>query len=115
MKMKVKSSLLFMVSGVCVAFLARAQESKSESGQPAAAAPRTQPAQPGSVVSAQAQSVAVVVASPVTNTNEYKPSTDKDEAAACMRNLEKINAAIQAYRKDNQDVPNWVSDLVPEY
>ncbi len=57
-----------------------------------------------------------VPAPPPVNTNEYKPSTDQDECAACKKNLEKINAAIAAYRKDhNNDVPNWLSDLVPKY
>src|SRR5437762_9052652 len=63
----------------------------------------------------QAQSTGVVTTSPPVNTNEYRPSTDRDEAAACTKNLEKINAAIEAYRKDNHDVPNWLSDLVPKY
>jgi hypothetical protein len=57
-----------------------------------------------------------VVEAPPANTNRYQPSTDKDELAACKQNLEKINAAIAAYRKDhNDEVPNWLSDLVPEY
>jgi len=49
------------------------------------------------------------------NTNEYNPSSDKDEAAACKRNLEKISAAIQAYRLENHDEPNWLSGLVPKF
>ena len=49
------------------------------------------------------------------NTNEYKPSTSGADASACKRNLEKIKEAIEAYRKDNKDIPNWLSDLVPKY
>jgi hypothetical protein len=51
----------------------------------------------------------------VQNTNEYKPSTSAEDCAACKKNLEMIGAAIQAYRKENKDVPNWLSDLVPKY
>ncbi len=110
MKMQMKLLLPIAMGGICV--LTCAQDSKPESGQsvPAAKTP-----QPGSIVRAEAQSIAVVTASPAVNTNDYKPSTDRDEAAVCTKNLEKINAAIQAYRKDKGDVPNWLSDLVPKY
>jgi hypothetical protein len=37
------------------------------------------------------------------------------ERAACSNNLRTIYAAIQAYRKDHNDLPNWFSDLVPDY
>jgi hypothetical protein len=33
----------------------------------------------------------------------------------CIRNLKRINEAIQAYRTDHKDIPNWLSDLVPQY
>ena len=33
----------------------------------------------------------------------------------CRKNLEKIYTAIQAYEKDHKDLPNWLSDLVPDY
>jgi hypothetical protein len=56
-----------------------------------------------------------VAGAPPANTNPYEPSTDKAESTACRKNLQKINAAIKAYRKDHQDVPNWLSDLVPNY
>jgi hypothetical protein len=50
------------------------------------------------------------------NTNQYKPSTEPAESAACKKNLEQINTAIAAYRKDHRDeVPNWLNDLVPKY
>jgi hypothetical protein len=110
MKMPIKLLLPIALGGICV--LAWAQESKPESSQSVPAAKRPQP---GSIVRAEAQSIAVVTASPAANTNDYKPSTDRDEAVVCTKNLEKINAAIEAYRKDNNDVPNWLSDLVPKY
>lgn len=49
------------------------------------------------------------------NTNQYSPSSDKAEAASCKKNLETINAAIQAYRNAEQNFPNALSDLVPKY
>ncbi|MGD0261857.1 MAG: hypothetical protein ABSD29_18975 [Verrucomicrobiota bacterium] len=86
---------------------------KREAGEPGSVA---QPAQPGSGTNAEQGGAGTTVAgAPPTNPNEYKPSTDKDESAACKKNLEKINAAIEAYRKDHHDVPNWLSDLVPKY
>jgi hypothetical protein len=33
----------------------------------------------------------------------------------CRSQLEHIYAAIQAYRKDHKDTPDWLSDLVPKY
>ena len=37
------------------------------------------------------------------------------EKAQCCTNLLKIHAAIMAYRKDHQQMPDWLSDLVPNY
>jgi hypothetical protein len=37
---------------------------------------------------------------------------DKD---ACTRNLKIIYDAIKAYESDNKALPNWLSDLVPQY
>jgi hypothetical protein len=88
MKMPIKLLLPIAMGGICV--LAWAQVSKPESSQS-------------------------VPPSPAVNTNDYKPSTDRNEAAVCTKNLEKINTAIEAYRKDSKDVPNWLSDLVPKY
>ena len=39
---------------------------------------------------------------------------DKDREV-CQTNLRRIHEAIQLYRRDHKDVPNWLSDLVPEY
>ena len=95
--MKVRSAALLSVglSGLVLGNLVWAQESKPK-------------AEPESAAGA-------VATSPPANPNPYEPSTDKDESAACMENLKKINAAIQAYRRDHPDVPNWLSDLVPKY
>jgi hypothetical protein len=37
------------------------------------------------------------------------------EKEACRRNLKVIYDAIQEYRTDHKDLPNWLSDLVPKY
>ena len=38
-----------------------------------------------------------------------------EEKDGCIRNLKIIYDAIQAYRIDHKDIPNWLSDLVPQY
>jgi len=53
---------------------------------------------------------------PPPNPNQrYEPSQEKADADGCTHNLQKISDAIAAYRKDNKDIPNWLSDLVPKY
>src|SRR5437588_657835 len=37
------------------------------------------------------------------------------EKEGCTQNLKAIYAAIEVYRRDHKDVPNWFSDLVPDY
>jgi hypothetical protein len=37
------------------------------------------------------------------------------EKEVCIRNLKQIYEAIQAYRRDHKELPNWLSDLVPNY
>ncbi len=37
------------------------------------------------------------------------------ERDACKKNLETIYKAILEYRKERQDLPNWLSSLVPKY
>src|SRR5580765_5166560 len=39
----------------------------------------------------------------------------EQDKEGCIRNLKIIYAAIQAYQKDKKDLPNWFSDLVPQY
>src|ERR1041384_143488 len=50
-------------------------------------------------------------------TNSAVPETDlaTEEKDGCTRNLKVIYAAIQAYQSDHKDIPNWLSDLVPDY
>jgi hypothetical protein len=38
-----------------------------------------------------------------------------EEQETCTRNLRIIYDAIQAYQYDHKDLPNWLSDLVPDY
>lgn len=37
------------------------------------------------------------------------------EKEACIKNLKTIYQAVEAYRMDHKDLPNWLSDLVPNY
>ncbi len=37
------------------------------------------------------------------------------EKAECIQNLKQIYAAIQAYELKHKDIPNWLSDLVPDF
>jgi hypothetical protein len=43
------------------------------------------------------------------------PALAAEEKEACTRNLKVIYDAIQAYQFDHKDLPNWLSDLVPDY
>src|SRR5882757_2941687 len=38
-----------------------------------------------------------------------------NEKEECTKNLKLIYDSIEAYRKDHKDLPNWLSDLVPDY
>jgi len=46
---------------------------------------------------------------------QVTPELAAQEKEGCIQNLKAIYAAIEAYRKDHKDVPNWFSDLVPDY
>ena len=46
---------------------------------------------------------------------DQTPSRMVTEQEQCFANMLKINAAILAYRKDHQQMPDWLSDLVPKY
>ena len=91
--------------------MAFAQDTKPGPGQ----SPAAKTGQRGITVQATSQSVAVVIPTPAVNTNDYNPSTDRAEASVCKTNLEKIHAAIEAYRRENNDAPNWLFELVPKY
>ncbi|HOX56111.1 MAG TPA: hypothetical protein P5205_04895 [Candidatus Paceibacterota bacterium] len=38
-----------------------------------------------------------------------------EEKQACIKNLKAINGAIRAFQAEHHDLPNWLSDLVPQY
>lgn len=38
-----------------------------------------------------------------------------DPLQACAANFEKIRAALEEYKKDKDSLPDWLSDLVPDY
>ncbi len=38
-----------------------------------------------------------------------------EEQKACSKNLKTIYDAIQAFQDEHRDLPNWLSDLVPQY
>ena len=42
-------------------------------------------------------------------------SLAEQEKEACVSNLKTIYAAIEAYQRDHKALPNWLSDLVPQY
>lgn len=50
-----------------------------------------------------------------TNSEPPVPDGAALEKEACLRNLKVIYDAIEAYRLDRKDLPNWLSDLVPKY
>jgi hypothetical protein len=54
-------------------------------------------------------------ASAQTSAAAEDPKLAADDKAGCMRNLKIIYDAIQAYQIDHKTIPNWLSDLVPQY
>ncbi|MGH7971009.1 MAG: hypothetical protein ACREIC_19990, partial [Limisphaerales bacterium] len=51
-------------------------------------------------------------AAPAADAGKDLAAREKQE---CTRNLKQIYAAIQAYQAKYHDLPNWLSDLVPEF
>ncbi len=51
----------------------------------------------------------------INSTPETAADRDAEEKAACIQNLKTIYQAIQAYQRDHKTLPNWLSDLVPDY
>lgn len=45
---------------------------------------------------------------------ESAPAADQDQET-CRKNLKQIYDAVQSYRRENKDIPNWLSDLVPKH
>lgn len=50
-----------------------------------------------------------------TNGVSADTTTQQVEREGCIKNLKLIYDAIQAYQMDQKDIPNWLSDLVPQY
>ena len=50
-----------------------------------------------------------------TNGVSVDAATQQAEREGCINNLKLIYDAIQAYQMDHKDIPNWLSDLVPQY
>src|SRR5690349_9214350 len=59
--------------------------------------------------------LAAFTAGAQTNAVSEAAATQKAEREGCIRNLKLIYDAIQAYQMDHKDIPNWLSDLVPQY
>lgn len=64
----------------------------------------------------------VHAAEPATNDVPKQTSFEDKTVAAqaadrtkCEKNLLGVWAAIEAYRKDHKELPNWLSDLIPDY
>ena len=49
--------------------------------------------------------------------NAAQPAADLTarDKEACTENLKKIFSAIEAYQAEHQELPSWLSDLVPQY
>ena len=62
------------------------------------------------IVAGPAQPASAQVTDALQTTNSVT-----EEREACKKNLLIIYEAIQAYEKDHKDLPNWLSDLVPDY
>jgi hypothetical protein len=56
-----------------------------------------------------------LIARAQTNDVAEDPKLAAEEKEACTRNLKVIYDAIQAYQVDHKELPNWLSDLVPQY
>jgi hypothetical protein len=50
-----------------------------------------------------------------TNASAEDPKLAAADKDGCIRNLKTIYDAIQLYQLDHRDIPNWLSDLVPQY
>lgn len=48
-------------------------------------------------------------------TAEVANLDNSPDAVQCRQNLAKINTALQKYRAEKKQLPNWLSDLVPQY
>src|SRR5258708_1970312 len=69
------------------------------------------------VVALGATLLAAHPSSALAQTNSEAPASGLagEEKEGCIKNLKVIYEAIQAYQLDHKDLPNWLSDLVPQY
>lgn len=69
------------------------------------------------IVAAGACAAAGLISLAPIETSAAAPTTSQapEEKEACIKNLKAIAEAIQAYQADQKDLPNWLSDLVPQY
>ena len=51
----------------------------------------------------------------ITSLQVQAAETEDADKQACTQRLEQIFQAVQAYRRDHKDLPNWLTDLVPKY
>src|ERR1041385_632983 len=49
------------------------------------------------------------------DSKQVPPELAAKEKEGCTKNLQTIYTAIEAYRRDHKNLPNWFSDLVPDY
>jgi hypothetical protein len=49
------------------------------------------------------------------NVSAASPAQQQAEWQQCRANLEKIGKAIESWQKEKGEVPNWLSDLVPNH
>ena len=49
------------------------------------------------------------------DSKQVSPELAAKEKEGCSNNLQTIYKAIEAFRRDHQDLPNWFADLVPDY
>ena len=54
-------------------------------------------------------------ASPQTAPDLKASNQAVEEKKGCSKNLRTIYNALQAFQADHRDLPNWLSDLVPQY
>ena len=69
------------------------------------------------LAAAGAHTVAALLAAAPAETRAATPAASQipEEKEACIKNLKVISDAIQAYQAEHKDLPNWLSDLVPQY
>lgn len=67
------------------------------------------------VVAAVAVLAANAVAQDENTDKDAQAKLEAGEKQECINHLKLIYDAVQAYRMDHKDLPNWLSDLVPQY